>query len=139
MGEALSAVAAELDKLQLDKQRNERRYYPPVIILVTDGEPTDKNSGFERGLQRLLSHELGQIATRIAVAIDVGPKGMDYLRQFSDIILYAENADEIAQNIVIASTSGIMISSSPSAETAARLRAAKAAASGNERESEARK
>ena len=117
-----------------DKQRNERRYYPPVIILVTDGEPTDKNSGFERGLQRLLSHELGQIATRIAVAIDVGPKGMDYLRQFSDIILYAENADEIAQNIVIASTSGIMISSVPARKPlqgCGRRRLPQAATSGN--------
>ena len=111
MGKALQSVADELDKLNGGKQR----LLPPVIILVTDGEPTDKDSGFEKGLDSLLTNKLGRASTRIAVAIDVSPKGIECLKKFSDIILRAENADEIAQNIVIASTSGIVISSTPNA------------------------
>jgi uncharacterized protein YegL len=110
MGKALQSVADELEKLD-----SRERLLPPVIILVTDGEPTDKNFGFERGLERLLKDKLGRVSTRIAVAINVGQKGIECLKKFSDIILRAENADEIAQNIVIASTSGIVISSTPNA------------------------
>jgi uncharacterized protein YegL len=116
MGKALQSVADELAKLD-----SRQRFLPPVIVLVTDGEPTDKDSGFDRGLEHLLANKLGRASTRIAVAIDVGPKGIECLKKFTDIILRAENADEIAQNIVIASTSGIVISSSPSDGAAARM------------------
>lgn len=116
MGKALESVADELDRLD-----DKGRYFPPVIILVTDGEPTDPDSGFDKGLARLLNQRHGRVATRIAVAINVGPKGMEYLKRFADIILPGKNADEIAQNIVIASTSGIMISSSPSNDAVARM------------------
>jgi uncharacterized protein YegL len=120
MGKALWSVADELDKLDTT-----RRYFAPVIILVTDGEPTDPDSGFEKGLSRLLNQKLGREATRIAVAIDVGESGMECLRKFTDIILPAENADEIAQNIVIASTSGILMSSGRSTEPMLKTLAAK--------------
>jgi uncharacterized protein YegL len=116
MGKALHSVADELDKLDV-----RQRFLPPVIVLVTDGEPTDKNAGFDRGLERLLANKLGHASTRIAVAIDVEPKGIECLKKFTDIILCAENADEIAQNIVIASTSGITISSSPSVGALAKM------------------
>jgi uncharacterized protein YegL len=108
MGEALSTVAGELGKIDA-----RRRFFPPVIILVTDGYPTDN---FEAGLERLLSTEIGQITIRIAVAIDVGPDAMECLRKFTgvDKILRAEDADSIAKQIVLASVAAIKISSSPS-------------------------
>lgn len=107
MGKALSAVADELEKLDV-----RGKYYPPVIILVTDGEPTDRDA-FEKGLERLLSQSIGRLSTRIAVAIKVGPRGIECLKKFTDIILPADKADEIVQNIAIASTSGIMLSAKP--------------------------
>jgi uncharacterized protein YegL len=104
MGKALLAVAHELEKLHVSG-----RYYPPVIVLVTDGEPTDRGS-FERGLDRLLSLKLGRESKRIAVAIKVGPKGVEYLKKFSDVILHAQEADQIVANIVIASTGALKAS-----------------------------
>src|SRR5437868_3095831 len=79
MGRAVSAICDELDKLDAS-----RRYYPPALILVTDGHPTDEGNGFETSLQRLLAHKLGKVATRLAIAIgsDVGPEGMECLRKF---------------------------------------------------------
>lgn len=60
LGAALDMVNEELSKL--DKKTN----LPPVIILVTDGQPTDN---YEEGLRKLLSSEIGSQSVRIAIAI----------------------------------------------------------------------
>jgi len=61
LGEALTLVAAELRVPPM-----ERRALPPVLALVTDGQPTDDWQG---GLNGLLKEEWGRAATRLAVAI----------------------------------------------------------------------
>jgi uncharacterized protein YegL len=119
MGRALSVICDELDNLDAS-----RRYYPPALILVTDGHPTDEASGFEIALQRLLAHRLGKVATRLAIAIgsDVGPEGMECLRKFinNDEIQPLEVSDlgALPRLMQIMSRSAIEISSTPSGRAA---------------------
>jgi uncharacterized protein YegL len=108
MGEALVRVAQELASLELGG-----RFLPPVLILVTDGHPTDD---FDEGLRQLLTHPLGRAAIRLAVAI-----GSDAdLNRLQDFIanpdirpLQAGNSDSLAELISFASKSGISLSSTP--------------------------
>jgi uncharacterized protein YegL len=60
MGKALEMVADEMRALR------GQRLLPPVLILVTDGRPTDDFAG---GLRRLLEDPIGKRAVRIAIAI----------------------------------------------------------------------
>jgi uncharacterized protein YegL len=121
MGLALSAVCDELDKFDTS-----RRYLPPALILVTDGYPTDPNNGFEIALKRLLSHKLGRIATRLAIAIgtDVGPEGMLCLRKFINDPkirpLEVSDLGALPRLMRIVSRSAIEISSTPSAGAASK-------------------
>ena len=59
MGKALSMVAEQL-KLLSD------RGLPPVLVLISDGQPTDN---FDAGLKDLMSLQWGKKAVRISIAI----------------------------------------------------------------------
>jgi len=126
MGLALSMVCDELDGLAARVDKGER-YFPPVLILVTDGHPTDERKVFEAALQRLLTHRLGESATRLAIAIgtDVGPDGMQCLRRFinNPTIKPLEVTDLAAlpRLISIMSRSAIAISSNPGGAAPARI------------------
>lgn len=61
MGAALALVA---DAMRVPPM--EDRALPPLLVLVSDGQPTDD---FGKGLDRLLSEPWGQKAVRIAIAI----------------------------------------------------------------------
>ena len=61
MGEALGLVATQLAQPPMPD-----RALPPVLVLVSDGQPTDD---FETGLQALLSQPWGSRSIRLAVAI----------------------------------------------------------------------
>jgi len=61
MGKALLTIAQELRQIA-----RVERVLPPVLVLITDGQPTDK---FEEGLRALLAEPLGQKAVRVAIAI----------------------------------------------------------------------
>jgi uncharacterized protein YegL len=61
MGEALHVLAEELKVLQ-----GEGRILPPVLVLVSDGQPTDD---FTAGLRELMAQPLGRKAVRVAIAI----------------------------------------------------------------------
>lgn len=61
LGAALSQVAEVLRMPPM-----EQRALPPVLVLVSDGKPTDD---FEAGLRRLLGEPWGKRAVRIAIAI----------------------------------------------------------------------
>jgi uncharacterized protein YegL len=109
MGEALLLVADALDKLQTGA-----RFLPPVLVLVTDGHPTDDK--FDEGLRRLMAQPLGRAAVRLAVAIgsdaDIG-RLQEFIGNPDIHPLQAGNADALAQMITFASKSGISLSSTP--------------------------
>ncbi len=61
MGEALHLVAE-----QLSSSKMEDRALPPVLVLISDGQPTDD---FESGLNTLMNQRWGQKAVRLAIAL----------------------------------------------------------------------
>jgi len=61
LGSALELVAEQLSLAAMPE-----RGLPPVLVLVTDGEPTDD---YKAGLRRLLDQPWGRKAVRIAIAI----------------------------------------------------------------------
>ena len=61
MGKALSMVA---DQLKIPPMTD--RALPPVLVLVSDGQPTDD---FNRGLKDLMDQPWGKKAVRIAISI----------------------------------------------------------------------
>jgi len=61
LGKALSLVAEQLDVSKMGE-----RCLPPVLVLVSDGQPTDD---YESALENLLSLPWGKKAVRIAIAI----------------------------------------------------------------------
>jgi uncharacterized protein YegL len=63
MGSALSEVAGKLAALEQNKQA---KYLAPVLVLVSDGFPTDD---FETGRQQLMNTQYGSIAFRFAIGI----------------------------------------------------------------------
>lgn len=73
MGQALSAVAREL---RMPPMTN--RSFAPVIVLVTDGQPTDD---FEGGLSELEAEPWGRRAVRVAISIG-RDADRDVLRRF---------------------------------------------------------
>jgi uncharacterized protein YegL len=61
MGEALELLAAELRSPPL-----EQRALPPVLVLISDGQPTD---GFEAGLATLMAEPWARRSVRLAIAM----------------------------------------------------------------------
>jgi len=61
MGQALTIVA---DQLKIPPMTD--RALPPVLVLISDGQPTDD---FSAGLQALMNEPWGRKAVRIAIAI----------------------------------------------------------------------
>ncbi|MCL1862669.1 MAG: VWA domain-containing protein [Defluviitaleaceae bacterium] len=98
MGMALELVAGELKQFPTDTKR-----LPPVLVLLTDGQPTDD---FKKGLEELLATPWGKKAVRIAIAIgkDVD---LDVLEQFAgnkELVLEAKNPQLLVKFIKWAST-----------------------------------
>ena len=108
MGRALEKVADELHALPAGT-----RLLPPVVLLMSDGQPSDD---FSSGLRKLLAEPWGKKAVKIAIAIgqdaDHGP-----LQQFIDNreipVLTANNSDQLVKRIKWASTVPIKVASNP--------------------------
>jgi uncharacterized protein YegL len=122
MGEALTMVGNALQPpLMTD------RALPPVLVLVTDGLPTDD---FQAGLDHLLSKPWGRQALRIVVAIgedSASSQAQEIFRAFmaNDALrpFHANNPEVLAEQIRWVSTAVLQSVSSP----AGRLPAAVAA------------
>jgi uncharacterized protein YegL len=99
MGKALSMVAEQLRVPPMDT-----RGLPPVLVLLTDGEPTDD---FASGLKALMDQPWGQKAIRIAIAIG-NDANYDVLQKFINHPerkpLKADNPDALVKAIKWSST-----------------------------------
>jgi len=119
MGKAISLVA---DQLRIPPMTE--RALPPILLLVSDGQPTDD---YAAAVRDLLDLPWGKRAVRIAVAIGEDAD-QDALRVFvanpEMPILQANNAETLVNYIKWASTAVLKAASAP----ASQLRAEGAAA-----------
>lgn len=108
MGEALKLVAQEMTVEKMPK-----RGLPPVLVLITDGMPTDE---FDEGLNALLSIPWGKKAVKIAIGIG-NDLEMNVLQKFIDdkerTPLKATNAEQLVHFIKWASTEVLKSASQP--------------------------
>ncbi|QQQ78168.1 VWA domain-containing protein [Saccharothrix sp. 6-C] len=113
MGAALKGMAAELSVGNMPE-----RGLPPVIVLVSDGQPTDD---FDSGLRALLDEPWGKRAVRIAIAIG-DDADQEVLRKFiahPEIEpLTAKNPQDLVRFIRYASTTVLKSASAPASQTA---------------------
>ncbi|MCL2543941.1 MAG: VWA domain-containing protein [Nocardioidaceae bacterium] len=112
LGSALVALTDALDTLDESASA-----FPPAIILVSDGRPT-QSSGvtFAEGLQTLLSNRWGGTAVRLALGVG-RDADMHSLRRFigdEDIpLLRADNPEQLVEYIVWASKAASKVASRP--------------------------
>ena len=108
LGEALRMVAAQLRPPNVSG-----RALPPVIVLLSDGLPTDD---FDAGLRDLMETPWGAKAVRIGIAIG-RDANLEVLQRFigdSRIPpLTARNPDELARYVRWASTTVLQTVTSP--------------------------
>jgi uncharacterized protein YegL len=108
MGKALELVAGELAIPPMPD-----RALPPVLVLITDGFPTDDFSG---GLKTLMAQPWGQKAVRVGIAIGQDANH-EILQKFIDNpelrVMQANNPEELADRIKWASTVPIRSVSQP--------------------------
>lgn len=113
MGRALELVAE-----QLEVQHMGDRALPPVLVLISDGQPTDD---FGKGLKALLDQPWGKKAVRVAIAIGQDAD-VDVLQRFIDNPefkpLQANNADQLVRYIKWVSTAVLKAASAPASQAA---------------------
>ncbi len=113
MGKALSMVA---DQLKIPPMSD--RALPPVLVLISDGQPTDD---FEDGLEQLLEQPWGKKAVRIAIAIGEDADN-DVLQKFIAHPelkpLQANNSESLVKYIKWVSTAVLKSASSPASQAA---------------------
>jgi uncharacterized protein YegL len=102
LGSALSVLAKSLREMDTGASA-----YPPAIILVSDGRPTDSTgTSFVDGLQELLDERWGAAAVRLGLGVG-RDADMHALRRFigdEDVpLLRADNPQQLVEYIVWAS------------------------------------
>jgi uncharacterized protein YegL len=112
MGKALSMVA---DQLKIPPMTD--RALPPVLVMISDGQPTDDFSG---GLKKLMDQPWGKKAVRVAIAIGED-SDTDCLQKFIGHPelkpLQANNPEALVAKIKWASTAVLKSASSPASQT----------------------
>jgi uncharacterized protein YegL len=110
MGKGLELVAEQLKMPPMSE-----RALPPVLVLVSDGQPTDD---FETGLKALMNEPWGKKAVRIAISIgrDVDNDVLQKFIGHSELKPLAANSPEaLVKHIKWASTAVLKSASSPAA------------------------
>ena len=111
MGKALQLVAAQLDQTIVPQQA-----LRPVLVLISDGQPTDDVNA---GLRDLMAQPWGKKAVRIAIAIG-GDSDKSVLQRFISHPelepLQANNAPSLVRFIKWVSTSVLKETSSPQSQ-----------------------
>jgi len=114
MGKAFSMVA---EQLKIPPMTD--RALPPVLVLISDGQPTDD---YQKGLQELLDQPWGKKAVRIAIAIGADAD-LDVLQKFignPEITpLQANNPEALVKYIRWVSTVVLKSASAPASQSAA--------------------
>jgi uncharacterized protein YegL len=112
MGKALSMVA---DQLRIPPMTE--RALPPVLVLISDGQPTDDYAG---GLKALMDEPWGRKAVRIAIAIGEDAD-REVLQKFIGNpelkALQANNPEALVKYIKWVSTAVLKSASSPASQT----------------------
>lgn len=112
LGKAFELLSKELTIPPMSE-----RALPPVLILVTDGQPTDD---FRKPLEELLRLPWGIKAVRLAIAIGKGTNPR-VLREFINNPaiepLQADNAEQLTEYIRWVSTVVLQSASSPASQT----------------------
>lgn len=89
------------------------RALPPVLVLISDGIPTDD---FKEGIQKVMEQPWGTKAIRLAIAIgqDVDTEALNAFIDNENIpVLQANNPESLVEYINWASTVAVQASSSP--------------------------
>jgi len=111
MGQALSLVA---DAMKVPPMST--RALPPVLVLLSDGQPTDD---FASGLKALMDQPWGKKAVRLSIAIGEDAD-LDVLQRFMGHPelkpLRANNAEELTRYIRWASTAVLQAASAPASQ-----------------------
>ena len=112
-GETSMGAAFHLIGQALSKDAMPGRQLPPVIVLASDGYPSDD---FEAGLEALFAADHAGAAIRLAIAIG-GEADMEVLERFirhpSLKPLRANNASDLVRHIKWATTAPVKTASSP--------------------------
>ena len=108
LGTALSMVA---DQLKIPPMTE--RALPPVLVLISDGQPTDD---YKKGLKMLMEQPWGKKAVRVAIAMGADAD-LDVLQQFIGQVeikpLQANNPEQLVNYIKWASTAVLKAASAP--------------------------
>jgi uncharacterized protein YegL len=114
MGKALSMVA---DQLKIPPMTD--RALPPVLVLVSDGQPTDD---FNEGLRDLMEQPWGKKAVRIAISIGTDADD-EVLQKFIGHAelkpLQANNPEALVKYIKWVSTAVLKSASAPASQASA--------------------
>jgi len=114
MGRALDLI---FDQLKIPPMSE--RALPPVLVLISDGQPTDD---FRDSLRRLLDLPWGKRAVRIAIAIgeDADHEPLKAFIANAEIpVLQANNTETLVNYIKWASTAVLKAASSPASQSTA--------------------
>lgn len=115
LGAALVEVSSVLTVPPMDA-----RAFPPVLVVISDGRPTD---GFEEGLATLMAQPWGRRAVRLAIAIGADAD-LDVLQQFiHDPQLRpfsAGDPEQLAYLVRFVSTAASQLASTPAGESSDR-------------------
>ncbi|MDU1413382.1 MAG: VWA domain-containing protein [Clostridium sp.] len=116
MGAAFDMIADELQMPPMSE-----RALPPVIVLLSDGQPTDS---YKESLMKLLSSPWGKKAVKIAISIgqDADDEVLTEFTGNRELVLQANNPQVLVKMIKWASTVAKQVSapsSNPAVSTAA--------------------
>lgn len=104
MGKAFELLSAQLSIEQLGE-----RALPPVIVLLSDGQPTDD---YKKQLEKLKKQPWGKKAVKIAISIgqDADNKVLADFTGNRELVLQANNASSLTKMIKWASTMASVVS-----------------------------
>ncbi len=108
MGKALTMVA---EQLKIPPMTD--RALPPVLVLISDGQPTDN---FGEGLSALMDLPWGKKAVRIAIAIGEDADHEEFIGHPELKPLQANNAEQLVNHIKWVSTAVLKSASSPASQ-----------------------